>query len=194
MNISISIPQSANNYWRQMGQSGLRISAAVNCSVRCVLEESLGFTNDYIEERIETVFLDGHPVDDIDTATVPSGARMALASALPGAAGVAMRRNSPYAALRGGITHTATSTGQKMQGMVEVVLFNLIMQHHTMRLLANGVSVKSGMLADMIDKASADEVGTIQADGKIQSAAEAVTLLRKKEGEFITLTVTCIQA
>lgn len=190
MNLAISIPESANNYWRQLGQSGLRITSSINCSIREILEKNIGFTNDYIEKQIETVFLDGHPVDDIDTAIAPSGARIALASALPGAAGVAMRRNSPYAALRGGITHTETSKAEAKQGTIELVLFNLIMQQHTMRLLAGGVSVKSATLADMIKKAAADELGCIQADGKQVSAAEAVSMLNADANSYVALTIS----
>ncbi|WP_051363818.1 hypothetical protein [Oleidesulfovibrio alaskensis] len=187
MNIVLSIPESANSYWRQLGQSGLVVDARINCTVRDVLEKSIGFSDDYIEKRIETVFLDGHPVDDIDSALVPDGARMALASALPGAAGIAMRRNSPYAALRGGITHTHSRNAPAASGSIELALFNLVMHEHAIRILTAGAKVKTDMLAAMLERRPENSVRSVLANGEPLTPQQAVHKLNALAADRVYL-------
>jgi len=43
-----------------------------------------GLDEDYVTQRISTIFLDGKPVDDIDTLLVRDGAVLSLSAAMPG--------------------------------------------------------------------------------------------------------------
>ncbi len=49
-------------------QKGFVLEAEVGCSLRELLAERFGISAEYIENRIQTVFLDGKPVDDMDAA------------------------------------------------------------------------------------------------------------------------------
>jgi len=53
----------------QLLQSGFRINVSVGCTVKSLLCEQLGVTPEYLEKRIQTIFLDGKPVDDVEIAS-----------------------------------------------------------------------------------------------------------------------------
>lgn len=139
MDILIQTDAEGMTHWTGIMQHGVTVEAPVGGTVRHVLEAGFGFAHDYVEDRIKTVFIDGMPVDDIDTAVVHDGARMGLAAALPGAAGIAMRRNSPYAALRGDITRGAEAEEEIVPGRITLLLFNLIMVEKGGQFLLQGV-------------------------------------------------------
>lgn len=112
--------------FRALLQRGVGISGSAGTKVREFLQGILGIDPSYVEEKLQTVFLDGHPVDDLDRAVVRPGPVLALSAAMPGLAGATMRRGGYYAPLREGITHgegTATE-GNGEKGVVVVKLFN----------------------------------------------------------------------
>ncbi|GFM35805.1 hypothetical protein [Desulfovibrio psychrotolerans] len=139
MDISIRTDAEGMNHWAGIMQHGVVVESPVGGTVRYVLETGFDFAHGYVEDRIKTVFIDGMPVDNIDTAVVHDGARMGLAAALPGAAGIAMRRNSPYAALRGDITRGAEAEEEIVPGHITLLLFNLIMVEKGAQFLSQGV-------------------------------------------------------
>ena len=107
-------------------QRGVGIPDGTGGSVRDFLQETLGIDAEYIEEKLQTVFLNGQPVDDFDRAIVRPGAVLALSGAMPGLAGATMRRGGFYARMREGITPAGTDTvgGGGEKGVVVVKLFN----------------------------------------------------------------------
>ena len=107
-------------------QRGVGIPEGIGTSVREFLQETLGIDAAYIEEKLQTVFLDGHPVDDFDRTVVRAGAALALSGAMPGLVGATMRRGGYYARMREGITHAGSDTedGGGENGVVVVKLFN----------------------------------------------------------------------
>jgi hypothetical protein len=115
---------------KPMLQAGVGVPAPKNKSVRQFLTGDLGFDPDYVEGRLQTVFLDGAPVDDFDTAMVLPGCTLALSGAMPGLAGATMRRGGYFARMREGIAHDsaagkAEDVGANPDGaIVTVKLFN----------------------------------------------------------------------
>ena len=133
-------------------QQGLMIRRRVGCSVDAFLREQLGAGPETIE-RIQSVMLDGRPVDDIASAVVQDGSALALSAALPGLVGATLRRGGTYSSFRSGITHRETGLALGSgPGWVTVKLFNLIMAELGPALLREGVSVRVpdllGLLAD----------------------------------------------
>jgi hypothetical protein len=88
-------------------REGVAVSLRPGLSLRQTMVQDLGFCPECVEERVQTVFLDGSPVDDIDADQARQGCTLALAGALPGVAGIAMRRDSPVGVFREGIAHDA---------------------------------------------------------------------------------------
>jgi len=112
--------------FRTLLQRGVGVPQATCVGVREFLQVTLGIEADYVEERLQTVFLDGRPVDDLDRTLVGPGAALALSGAMPGLAGATMRRGGYYARMREGITHSgaAGEEGKGGAGIVIVKLFN----------------------------------------------------------------------
>jgi hypothetical protein len=85
----------------QLLQQGFAVKVQAGCSVKTLLCEQLGLSPEYLEERIQTIFLDGRPVDDVNSAIIEDGSTLALSAAMPGLAGATLRKGGYYAPMRG---------------------------------------------------------------------------------------------
>ena len=104
---------------------GIELVANVGGSLSAFLADVLQVDNDFIENELPVIFLDGRPVDNPDTAIVRDGSQIALSGSLPGLAGIAMRRHSPSAAFRDDITYSQSDVPvERKKGRVTIKLFN----------------------------------------------------------------------
>lgn len=134
-------------------QQGFYMKAQVGCSLSMFLTEQLGISPEYIEHTIQTIFLNGKPVDDLHSAVVRDGSHLSLSSAMPGLVGAAMRRGGFYSSLRNSITyHEATDAGVLREGLVFIKLFNLLMQDLGVRFLKQGIRVAPPDIIDFLLK------------------------------------------
>ncbi len=132
-------------------QRGFQVRTRLGCSIQAVLTEDLGLQPDYIENRIQTVFLDGHPVDDVTQTAVTEGAVLALSAAMPGLVGATMRRSGVLAGFRDTITYRASDAcASDDEGVVTIKLFNLLVRELGPRFLERGIWVESGVLVDLL--------------------------------------------
>jgi hypothetical protein len=132
-------------------QKGFAIDVTLGRSIHALLRDELGVPESYIETRIQTVFLDGKPVDDIDTALVPDGSTLALAPAMPGLMGAMLRRGGYYAPMRSGITHRDDRAVQEIKkGRIVVKLFGSALRDLGPTFLKRGVQVDAGDLAKVM--------------------------------------------
>jgi hypothetical protein len=132
-------------------QIGFALDVSLGRPIRALLRDELGVPEEYIEKRIQTVFLDGKPVDDIDTALVRDGATLALAPAMPGLMGAMLRRGGYYAPMRSGITHRDDTVTQEIsEGRIVVKLFGMALRELGPKFLARGVGVDAGDLAKVV--------------------------------------------
>ncbi len=173
-----------------MLQAGFQVEADPGLSVRDFLIQVLGLDPAYVEERLRTIFVNGKPVDDIDAARVSPGDVMCLSAALPGAAGICMRRNSPYAALRGDITHgRASSDGavrETGRGLLTVKLFNQTLLDLGPDLLRRGVILPwARLLPRLADLAVRRPDARIAFDGRDTPLAELAARQEAAPGELI---------
>jgi hypothetical protein len=128
-------------------QDGFYVAGvASGTSVREFLTNVLGLEPDYIRGRIQSLFLDGKPVDDYDKAHVRDGSRLALSSALPGLVGATLRQGGLLASFRNTITYQETTAAASGNSLVHVRLFNLIMDEMGPMLLQKGMLVKAAVL------------------------------------------------
>lgn len=151
-------------------QSGALFRAGVGCSVMSFFRDQLKLDSEFIEHQIQTVFLDGKPVDDLESATVKDGCTLALSSAMPGLVGATMRRGGFYAPFRKDISHSEQSGGTcGEEGQITVKLFNLVASELGPALFEKGVLVKGEALKDFLDNKSAgfwSRCKAIRMDGK----------------------------
>lgn len=132
-------------------QRGFGVRARLGCSVQTFLAEDLGIEPDYIENRIQTVFLDGHPVDDVAKTAVTDGAVLALSAAMPGLVGATMRRSGVLAGFRDTIAYrTSDACASDAEGFVTIKLFNLLVRELGPGFLVRAVWVEPFVLSDLL--------------------------------------------
>ncbi len=155
--ISLTVEASLIPAFSQLLQNGFWIKGYVGCSVKSFLCEQFGLSPEYLEKRIQTIFLDGDVVDDVERATVEDGATLSLSAAMPGLAGAVLRKGGYYAAMRDQIScreEEPSVSGQP--GKVLIKLFNMPLQELGPIFLEHGISVKGDNLKDVL-KARADD-------------------------------------
>lgn len=135
----------------QLLQQGFRVEGNVGCSVRAFLCEQHGIAPEYLEKRIQTIFLDGKPVDNVDTAIVGDGATLSLSAALPGLVGAVMRRGGYYAPMRDQISYKSDFTSPEIKpGKVFMKLFNLPLRELGPLFLERGILTDGANLKDVL--------------------------------------------
>jgi hypothetical protein len=133
---------------------GFIVKTRVGCSVKALICSHLGLSADYLEQRLQTIFLDGKAVDDIETTVVREGATLALSAAMPGLAGATLRRGSAYAAMRNQITCQKGACGESTKvGTICLKLFNLVAVDIGQAFLEKGVLITGKYLGDLFRSA-----------------------------------------
>jgi len=144
-------------------EKGVRLFALTGCSLRDFLCAQLGLTNDYLDQRIQTLFLNARPVDDVDTALVVDGDTLALSAAMPGLVGATMRKGGRYAALRREISQGEAACGIcQAQGQVTLKLFNMVAQEIGGRFLEAGVEIDGSDLKRLFERQNEALTGCIR--------------------------------
>ena len=125
--ISLTVKPDRMSLFSSLLGQGFTLKVQTGISVRDLLCRQIGVSDDYLDQRIQTIFLDGKVVDNLDTAVIRQGSALALSAALPGLAGATLRRGGAYAAMRNQISYrNNTADGSDENGTVMLKLFNLV--------------------------------------------------------------------
>lgn len=155
--LCITVPADRVHCFFPLLQKGFVLGVPVGCPVRALLRDGFGLTDEYIEARLQTVFLDGRPVDDIDGAFIRDGATLALAPAMPGLMGAMLRRGGFYAPMRSEITHRNNAAPRGIgKGRITVKLFGMALLELGPKLLESGIEVDAGDLARVVGELPED--------------------------------------
>jgi hypothetical protein len=131
-------------------QRGFRVATRVGISVESILTREFGLDKDSLD-RIQTVFLDGKAVDDLESSFVKDGSVLALSAAMPGLVGATLRRGGYYAGLRSQITSSETPEYiRPKQGLITLKLFNLLIRALGPVFLKRGILVEGKVLRDFL--------------------------------------------
>jgi len=133
---------------------GFTIKIKVGYSVRELLCTQIGLSSDYLEHRLQTIFLDGKAVDNVSAAVVRRNSTLALSAAMPGLAGATLRRGGVYASMRHQITHK-TNGGENIveDGTIVLKLFNLVARDIGPMFLTQGIWVNGKNLQGFLQRA-----------------------------------------
>ena len=143
----LSLPPGQLGEFFLIFQQGFTIFARVGSSLKSLLCDELGLSQEYVTERITTIFLSGKPIDNLDSAIVQDGATVALSAAMPGLVGATMRRGGYYAAMRGAITYRADEgDAEGGFGAVRIKLFNLLLNELGPGFLQRGIFLPETVL------------------------------------------------
>lgn len=168
-------------------QAGVNIAARPKETLGAFLDRLPGFTREYIVGEIQTIFLNGTAIDNLETPLEGDNPILALSAAMPGLAGAIFRKNSFHAALRTVITeHHSPATAQTI---VTLKLFNSIARDRGPALLAEGVSINSARLVTFfeINPTIVDHLEQIIVDAKKGDHNDLIQFL--SHNTFIRLTV-----
>lgn len=136
----------------QLLQKGFRVKIQTGRSVKSFLCDQLGLSPEYVEKRIQTLFLNGKPVDDKDSATIRDGSTLALSAAMPGLVGAVLRSGGFFASMRSTISYREdTEVERPQEGMVSLKLFNILLREIGPAFLEKGIWVHGKDLQDFID-------------------------------------------
>jgi hypothetical protein len=121
-------------------QRGVLVKVRLGESIRSLLSEQFGVTQEYVRNRIQTAFLNGKPVDDFDTAVVGEGSVLTLSGALPGLAGATLRKGGYFSSLRASLSYQ-NEPGERAgrEGFITVRIFNILLPELAPVLLSHGI-------------------------------------------------------
>jgi hypothetical protein len=138
-------------------EHGFKVKIAASLSIRDLLCQDFGVSAEYVDNRIQTIFLDGKPVDNVDTAWVKNGSRLALSAAMPGLVGATFRKGGFYASFRDTISYTKKdNSASKGSGEIVLKLFNIIAKELGPELLEKGIRIEGNAFRNFVLRNSAD--------------------------------------
>jgi hypothetical protein len=138
----LSVKKNGLHHFFSLFQQGVIITTPVGETIEDLLL-NLGIPPEYVENRIQTIFLNGEAVDDLGEAVVQDGSTVALSAAMPGLVGATLRRGGVYAPLRQSITFAPGGEAiPQQEGRIVLKLFNLLVPELGPLFLAQGVRQK----------------------------------------------------
>lgn len=133
-------------------QHGFQVNATVGCDIQNLLCDQFGMLPEYLSDRINTIFLNGKPVDEVSSTMVEDGATLALSASMPGLVGATFRKAGCLAAFRGSITYTKGDHAPAAchQGAITLKLFNLLVSEMGPLFLQRGIWIYGQELQDCL--------------------------------------------
>lgn len=177
----------------QLLQKGVQVTGRVGSSVRSFLCDDLGLSPEYVDKRIQTLFLNGKAVDNPDTAHLKEDSTLALSAAMPGLLGATLRKGSYYARMRTEISHQEQSQGITVhEGFVLLKLFNLLPAEIGPAVLARGIWLKGEDLNQFLKQFPDELVGMYteaKVDGRVVNLEGFVE--KSSQYEMVSVKIQC---
>jgi len=131
-------------------QRGFVLPVTGTISIAELLIELPGFNEEYIRDRVQTIFVNGIAEDNTGRELLPGDA-LALSAAMPGLAGAIFRRGGQHASLR---TRPEAVKSDKTDhsGFITLKLFNMIATETGPQLLQDGILIKGKILVRFLDR------------------------------------------
>lgn len=140
-------------FFCQLLAHGFTINVRTGCTIKDLLCQQLGIEEDYLAERISTIFLNSKVVDDVNSTVVTEGARLALSGPMPGLVGAVLRSGSYYAAMRRQISHAHDKvSSNKESAQITLKLLNLVVKELGPEFLRRGIPIKGPILQDFMER------------------------------------------
>lgn len=157
INLSLYFEERAIPKFFGILQKGFMMKAQVGCNLTSLFCDQFGISPEYFEERVQTIFLDGNPVDDAYSAIVKDGSHIALSGAMPGLVGAVLRKGGFYSPMRSEISYRKKGkTESPKEGVVFLKIFNLLLMDLGPALLRKGIWVGGKELQDFFKRQAED--------------------------------------
>lgn len=162
------------------------------CSVKDLLCDQLGIQEDYLNHRIQTIFLNSKVVDNVSSTTVQGGSKLALSGPMPGVAGAILRSGGYYAAMRSQISHTEDPVASNEQSAkITLKLLNLIANELGPVFLQKGIWLNGSTLGEFLQRRTDDlKAGCLRCQLNGQSLEFTKLPVGDWQDELVKLQVT----
>lgn len=149
--ISLLVRADALDKFTTLLQSGLFLSVKQGENIDGLLTSLPGFSEKYIKERVQTIFVDGLPADDLAQQFSGQETVLAISAAMPGLAGAIFRKGGMHASLRTTTEKKKHSAAPDSMLTVRLKLFNIIAKERGVTLLAGGCLMQSASVEKFLD-------------------------------------------
>jgi len=184
INLSLVLEPKLLEKFLQLLQKGVKVTARVGSSVRSFLCDELGLSPEYVDKRIQTLFLNGKAIDNPDTAILKEDSTLALSAAMPGLLGATLRKGSYYARMRNEISYQEQSQGIPLhEGFVLLKLFNLLPGEIGPAVLERGIWLKGEELNRFL-KELPDELVGMCTEAKVDGQAVKLKGFAEKSSKY----------
>ncbi|AGF77935.1 hypothetical protein UWK_01374 [Desulfocapsa sulfexigens DSM 10523] len=142
--ITLTVESGSLPRFTTLLQSGIYLEVNQGTSIGDLLFALPGFSVEYVKSRVQTIFLNGLPADNLEQHLWGQQVVLAISAAMPGLAGAIFRKGGVHSSLR---TETATEpSGVKRDDQpvqVRLKLFNMIAVEKGVELLEKSCVVAS---------------------------------------------------
>ncbi len=131
---------------------GFQLNIEVGCSLSDLLCRQIGISETYLNDRVQTIFLNGKAVDNISGEILKDESVIALSAAMPGLVGAVFRKGGILSSMRSGINNQTPEKAVILhKGRVTLKFFNLIASDLGSGFLKKGIHVKGDHFIRYLD-------------------------------------------
>ena len=191
-NLSLHLPPEILRQFLQLFGQGVGIKTTTGITLEQLLCGPLGFSKDYVDNRVQTVFVNGRAVDQVDRVFIHDDTVIALSAAMPGLAGATLRKGGHLAGMRHEISQRVeASCDEQHEGMVTLKLFNIVAREMGPQVLQKGVWVTSKAWRGLLKTLTLDQ---LSAETRLVWNGKQINADQFREfawpDEWISLTIT----
>ena len=134
-------------------EQGFIVKTQAGCSIKDLLCEKLGIDEEYLANRIQTLFLDGKPVDNVEKAYIQNDVTLAISGAMPGLVGATFRKGGALAAMRHTISYNDDlSPTRHKETTVKLKLFNIVLKDLGSIFLESGIRISDDKFKEFLSR------------------------------------------
>ena len=157
VDVRITVSEKGISVFQGLFAEGVLIHSEPGQSLSDILCRRIGIPENYLHDRVQTVFLNGRAVDDFSGEPVRNNAVIALSAAMPGLVGAVFRKKGMLSPLRtfrlrqskdSVFENYAKETGLNQ---ITLKLFNLIAAELAPEFLNNGILINKDQLLRYVD-------------------------------------------
>ncbi len=140
-------------------EKGADLKVLVGGTLISFLTDQLKVDRGYVDEEIQTLFLNARAIDDPEKTMLGNGDTLALSGAMPGLVGATLRKGGRYAPMRreiSAVSGNAPGTAFPVEGRIRLKLFNTVLEDLGPAIFARGVIVSAADLSGLLRKLKKD--------------------------------------
>lgn len=189
--LTLKVKSMIRSMFNGVFRQGVRMEIRGGSSIREVVVDQLGIEDDYLENRVQTLFLNGKPVDDVNDRKVADGSVLALSAAMPGLAGATLRKGGKYAAFRRQISEGIDLPADQHKGWMTLKLFNQVAEEQAPLLLKKGIWISGDAFLEIFrkvqDQSLMPEILKMEINGNVVDPGKIPVRISRQDAVFLKI-------